>query len=760
MEFIEGSLLTGPLPVPKVIEYACQTLDALDAAHRKGIVHRDLKPANILVTRHGIKLLDFGLAKQSHALSGPDADTVSFPSVEGRFAGTLRYMSPEQLQGREVDARSDIFSFGCILYEMLSGEKAFPADSSAGAIAAILDHDPKPLNTTPELNRIVRTCLAKDPEKRFQNALDLKLALAWAVESRAAATPGSRRLSWIPALAAGLVFGVLAVLWLFSRGPEPPETRVDIVSPPTSSPASFALSPDGRRIAWVASVNGPSNLWVRSLESTSAQLLPGTQGALNPFWSPDSRSIGFFADQNLKRVDLAGSQPEILGDADVAVAQGTWNKDGLILYSSGGRILRKTLHGGQPAKPLSLANAGKNLRAPRFLPDGRRFLFISAGTSPALWLGSADGDVAQRIAQLAPGRESSPEYLAPGWLVQVKQNKLTAQRFDANAGRLAGDPATLAESVGLDTGTLTGSFSVSDSGSIAWRAGAGTLRQLIWFDRSGRNAGSFGAPVEIPQDFPELSPDGRRVAISRGTLGARDIWIHEGIRDSRFTVDPADHHYAIWSPDGSRVVFGSNRNGKFDLYQKPADGSGSEELLLQSPEDKAPNSWSPDGRFILFSSDRNNGDLMVLPTFGDRTPFPFYSAPFNERQGVFSPDGKWIAYQSNESGQFQISVRPFPGPGGRWQLSTGGGIMPRWRADGKELFYIAPDGRLMATTVTVHGQSLIAGAPEPLFTTHIAMALNKQHYDVSRDGRLFLIDTELETTEPIHLLLNWKPPAK
>jgi Tol biopolymer transport system component len=344
----------------------------------------------------------------------------------------------------------------------------------------------------------------------------------------------------------------------------------------------------------------------------------------------------------------------------------------------------------------------------------------------------------------------------------VRQAVLTAQRFDAGRGQLSGDPVTLAQAVGVDPNTWAGSFSVSPTGAIAWRSGGGAdRRQLIWFNRAGQNVGTLGGPDEFNTRFPELSPEGKRTAVTRGPVGLNDIWIEEGTRASRFTFGQGATVYAIWSPDGARVVYGSNRKGALDLYQKPANGSGGEEILLQSADNKRPNSWSPDGRFILYHSSLNNGDLMVLPLTGDRKPFPLLSTPFNEQQGAFSPDGKWVAYQSNESGRDEIYVRPFPGPGGQWQVSTGGGISPRWRADGKELYYLAPDDKLMAVLVAIQGSALAPGTPEALFQTHMPSAPYRPQYDVARDGR-FLIDTEAETTssEPIHLLLNWKPPAK
>ena len=406
------------------------------------------------------------------------------------------------------------------------------------------------------------------------------------------------------------------------------------------------------------------------------------------------------------------------------------------------------------------------------------------GTDPSLWLGSLGGEGAgvgpRRIAALEPGIDSEGEFLGPGWLVRVRGNDLVAQRFDAGRGQLSGDPVTLAQAVGVDLITRAGSFSVASGqagarlssplGTIAWRSNGGGRRQLIWFNRSGENAGAYGAPADSSQFNPELSPDGKRAVFTRGPVGSADIWMEEDTRTSRFTFDPADDRYNIWSPDGARVVFASTRKGNSDLYQKAANGSGSAEVLLQSADTKRPNSWSPDGRFILYWSSLNHGDLMVLPLastekLGDRKPFPFLSTPFNEQSGAFSPDGKWVAYLSNESGRNEVYVRPFPGPGGQWQVSTGGGDAPRWRADGKELYYVAPDFKLMAVAVVTtqsaaQGATFTPGTPQALFQTYMVQGSGqKQQYDVARDGR-FLINTELQeaSTEPIHLLLNWHPP--
>ena len=766
MEYIEGEPLAGPLPLDRALEYASQICGALEAAHRKGIAHRDLKPGNILVTKTGIKVLDFGLARIDavSAADGGGATLTQALTQQGVIVGTLQYMAPEQLQAQPTDTRADIFSFGCVLYEMLTGKRAFDEPSAASIIASILERPaPTIAGIAPSsLGWVLRLCLAKDPDKRWQSIADVRAALehlADAEISQRQPLPSSG-LAWIVAGIFALVAVTTSALYLRSGNRTAPELRLDVATPPTTSPTSIALSPDGRRIAYVATVDGVSRLWVRALDSTSVQPIPGSEDALNPFWSPDGRSLGFVAALELKRVELAGGQPQVI--ASVApFAQASWGAGDAILFASGALpLMRTSPTGQQSSKAATLASGQRVHRVPRFLPGSKEFLFLTNGSEPALWLGSLGGTPPRRIAAVTPGTDSGAEYVEPGWLIRVRQNSLVAQRFDLGRGDLSGEPITLASGVGVDSDSEAGAFSVSASGVIAWRAGEGARRQLIWFDRSGRNLAGFG-PADALVLNPEISPDNQRVAMTRGRLAMADIWIGEGLRSTRFTTDPADDRIEIWSPDGKQVVFASDRTGTMDLYRKTADGLGEEEVLLQSNEFKIPNSWSPDGRFILYDSRQNNGDLMVLPVTGERKPFPFLSTPFKEEMGEFSPDGKWVAYDSDESGRFEVYVRPFPGPGAAWQVSTSGGNSPRWRADGKELYFMAPDSNLMAAPITTHGSAFAAGKPEALFRTHSIFVPSKQQYDVSRDGR-FLFVTQLEdiSAEPIHILLNWKPAEK
>jgi len=769
MEYIEGSEIKGALPLETALKYAIQLAGALEAAHRKGITHRDLKPANILLTKSGVKVLDFGLARieSAEAVAAAGETLTQALTQQGTIVGTLQYMAPEQLQGRPADARADIFSFGCVLYEMLTGKRAFNGASTASVIAAILERpSPTVAGIAPaNLDWALRLCLAKEPDDRWRSIGDVRAVLERIVEqgeeTRQTPIARSQRMPWIAAAIFALIAIVFAALYL-AGGASAPELRLDIATSPTISPASFALSPDGRRIAYVATVDGISRLWVRAFNSTTAEPVAGTEDARNPFWSPDGNWLGFLASGDLKRVQLGGGRPQsVVAPVAPLATEATWGVDDVFLDAETHEFTEVTFQGNQivPRPPL-LASRQMIYRAPRFLPGRKEFLFLADGADAGIWLGSLAGTSPRRIAAVTPETDSAAEFLKDGWLIRVRQNALVAQRFDKSRAELSGEPVTLAPGVGIDPDSAAGAFSVSASGAIAWRAGASTHRQLMWFDRSGHELGAFG-PTDPLVFNPEISPDGQRVALTRGRIDLSDIWIQERSRSSRLTTDPADDRLTIWSPDGKDIVFASKRSAQFDLYRKRADGLAPETVLLHSDVLKFPCSWSPDGRFILYWTTQNRGDLMVLPLAGDRKPFPFLSTPFDEEEGVFSPNGKWVAYEANESGRFEIYVRPFPGPGPAWQVSTGGGSSARWSADGKELYFLAPDSNLMAAPVTVQGSTFETGTPKMLFHTHAIYFPDAHQYDVSRDGR-FLIVTELESApaEPIHVLLNWKPPAK
>jgi eukaryotic-like serine/threonine-protein kinase len=789
LELVEGETLAdrvarGPVPLADALRIARQIAEALEAAHEKGIVHRDLKPANIKVTPDGVvKVLDFGLAKV-FAGDGAASDLSQSPTFtvtaarEGAIMGTPAYMSPEQARGKTVDKRADIWAFGAVLYEMLTGRRAFEGDDVSDTLARVLMKEPDwtalPATVPPAVVTVMRRCLQKDRKQRVRDIGDVSLAMEGAFETAVSQTTVSTtsstsrgRLALMAALAVAVLvaiaFAIPAVRYL--RETPPPEARLDIVMPATTDPFSFALSPDGRQIVFVAAGDGASRLWVRPLDKTTAQPLAGTEGASYPFWSPDSRSVGFFADNKLKRIDLAGGSPQTLTDA--YNRGGTWSPDGVILFTPTTRspLFRIAASGGA-AVAVTKVEKLLSHRFPQFLPGGRQFLFYALGTpeTQGIYLGALDAPETKRLT----AADAAGVYDPAGWLLFIRGGTLLAQHLDLPRQELTGDPVTVADQVAIDSPTYASAVSVSAAGLVAYWAGAAgaNRRQLTWFDRAGKALGTVGAPDENGLTAPRLSPDGRRVAVLRTVQGNTDIWLLDADRTIRFTFDAARDIFPIWSPDGSRIAFDSNRKSHDDLYQKLSSGAGSEELLVESAQDKFANDWSADGRFILYQSldPQTSLDLWVLPLQGDRKPFVYLKTNFDERLGQFSPDGRWVAYQSNESGRFEIYVRPFPGPGGQWQISTAGGITARWGAGGKEVEYIGPDGTLMAAPIAVNGATIEPGRPVALFRTRIVGGGTDinfgANYDIARDGRI-LINTVLDdAASPITLLMNWRPDAK
>jgi Tol biopolymer transport system component len=784
----------SPLSVRKAIEYAVQIAHGLAAAHEKGIVHRDLKPENIYVTTDGrVKILDFGLAKLTQAEPAAAAlsalPTTRPDTLPGVVLGTIGYMSPEQVRGLAADHRSDIFAFGAILYEMLSGQRAFRGDTAIDAMTAILKEDPPDLPTErhipPASERIVDRCLDKSPTARFQSAGDLAFALE-ALSGHSGATDAvttvparprrtRERLAWsLAGLASVALAAVLPFAIAHLREPrsEAEAVRFSVPPPGDATFTGFALlanpllavSPDGRLMVFRAQrAEAPSLLWVRPLDSLDARPLIGTDGGDLPFWSPDSRSIAFFAQGKLKKVDASGGPVQTLCDAPAGVG-GSWNRDGIIVFaaSGSGGLSRVSAAGGQPIALTTLDASRKETshRWPQFLPDGRRFLFVvRPGTE--VRLGSLDSPETRTVLNA-----DSKVVYTPGYLLFVRQGTLMAQSFDDSRTELVGEAFPVAEQVRYAPATGVAAFSISQNGALAYRTGT-TNAQVTWFDRSGRLLQSFADPADY-RDL-SLSPDDTRVVLHRHEAqGGGGLWLLDWKRgtSSRFTFNSHEDR-SIWSPDGARIVFASERDGIIrHLYQNVASGAGQLELLFKSDTTKEPTSWSSDGRFIVYENvdPKTGNDILVLSLFGDRKPIPFLQTQFSEGQGQLSPNGRWMAYASNETGRYQVYVQPFPRSGAKWLVSPGGGGHPRWRRDGKELFYLAGGGGeavVMAADVTASASSFEAGAPKALFKAATLTQLadlgpdGDQVYGVSADGQRFIFLTPIGQAEPITVVLNW-----
>ena len=800
MELVDGPTLadriaSGAIAMAEALQVATQIAEALEAAHEQGIIHRDLKPANIKVRDDGtVKVLDFGLAKALDTQSGAGMDATSSPTLSahatatGLILGTAAYMSPEQARGRPVDRRADLWAFGCVLYEMLTAQRAFPGEGVSDTVAHVLMKEPDwnalPSGTPAPIRRLLRRCLEKDRKQRLDSATAARLEIDEARADPSAETPAREpgptreaqpvrlqrreRVAWFVAVAsivAALAVVVAALLAWRRAAPELAVLRLDVTTPQTSDPTSFALSPDGRQVVFVADGAGGSQLWLRQLDQTTATPLPSTEGATLPFWAPDSRAIGFFADAKLKRLDLPGGRAQELADAANGRG-GAWSRDGVILFAAHAisGLLRVPATGGTPTSVTRPALGEFGHRSPDFLPDGRRFIFWVGPSTPevqGLYLGSLDVPETHRLV----AADASGVYAHPGYLLWPRQGVLVAAPFDAARGVLSGDAVPIVPAVGSDV-AANRMFSVSSQGLLAYRTGVTGRSRLVWMNRGGAVVREVGAPDEGTLLYPEPSPDGQHVVVQRTVQGNVDIWLIDAARGipSRVTSDANLDSTAIWSPEGNRLVFRSNRNGVYDLYEKPVTGTGNEQPLFTSPEDKIPSDWSSDGRFLLyFNEDEKFGrDLWALPIQpqGVGTRIPVARTRFSEDQGQFSPDGRWIAYRTNESGRDEIYVQAFPGPGGRARVSTEGGMQPRWRRDGKELFFVAPGNRLMAVPVapSSNGQAPNFGAPVALFAARLTLMGSPKHqYAVAPDGQRFLMVVSADETipSPITIVQNW-----
>jgi eukaryotic-like serine/threonine-protein kinase len=799
MEFLEGESLSqrlakGRLPLDQVYRLGAQIADALDRAHKHGIVHRDLKPGNIMLTKSGVKLLDFGLAKLRAEASAVDSICTTFiagapdrrdaggPLTDRNvLIGTLPYMAPEQLDGKEADTRSDVWALGCVLYEMVAGKRAFAADGQASLMSSILTSEPQGMTehqpqAPADLDHLIRACLAKDPDDRWQSAHDVMAELRWIAERGpvsgvvAPGPPGRRRRDRAVAAAAILLAlglaAALALLALRPRAGGQETTRFVVLSPLDGDFApGLAVSPDGRQLAFVAGAQG--QIWVRPLAALEARSVPGTEGARFPFWSPDGRSLGFFANNKLMRVDLAGGAAQPLASANDGRG-GAWGRTGVILFAPTptAAIHRVPASGGadEAVTLLDKARGESDHRWPVFLPDSRHFVYLARTRMPenhALVAGSLDGPEAK---VLVTGLQTSLAYAAAGgYLLYVRARTLVARPFDPERLQFTGEPVPLAQAVDPigegSPGTAYAFFAIGGS-TLAYRAGVRVISQPTWFDRGGRELGRVGPPGDF--DEPALSPDGRDVALDRNDdLLTSAVWRLDLERGalSRLSFGAGSALAAAWSPDGSRVAYTCSQLRSLCL--RPASGAGDEEVLLTSDAAKLVDDWSPDGRFLLFEevSRKTTTDLWYLPLAGARKPSLYLQTPFDETHAKFSPDGRYVAYTSKESGRDEVYVQSFPAAGGKWQVSTDGGDQAQWRADGKELFFLGLDRKLRAVAVKT-GRGFEPGAQRVLFEARTAVPAglaSRASYAVSGDGQRFLVDEIVSDGGriPITVVLDW-----
>ena len=795
LELVDGDTLAeriarGPLPLEGALPMAGQIAHALDVAHERGIVHRDLKPANIKITPQGVvKVLDFGIAKTDRREDDVTLTTRG-ATREGMILGTATYMSPEQARGKPVDKRTDIWAFGCILYEMLTGRLAFGGATVSDTIGAILEREPAwealPPSTPRGIRQLLHRCLDKDLTRRLRDIGDARIEIIEIGETQQSSRGGKadnsietgagsgriERIAWTSALAlVAVVAGVFGAQAL-RPGPIPAEIRLEINTPPSRAPW-LALSPDGLKIVYVAPFEGRSQLWLRSLDSPLARPLPGTEGAAGQFWSPDSRSVGFVAGTRLKRMDIDGGSVQTLATAVPLALGGSWSRDGTIIFGNNpaGPIFRIPAQGGEPTEATRVDSPEqRGHESPQFLPDGRHFLFFVTGSPEArgVYVGQLDGNDTKRLFDA----ETPAAYAATGQLVFVRGGTLLAQDFDPDRLALRGDAFPLAENVTVASAenvAAVTSVSVSAAGPIAYRTAPADSRQrqLVWVDRTGRetdnvvyqNGAGLGA---------SLSHDGRRVALFQFADGNMDIWAYDIRRRSwdRITFDPGDDIYPLWSPDDTRMVSGSNRSTQvIDLYVRLLGASpASEERLYATSQPKFPTDWSANGRFVLFDTlDPKRGfDVWALPMERERTPFEVVQTEFNEGLAQFSPDTTWIAYQSDKTGRFEIYLRPFRGPGDDVRVSVDGGTQARWNPSGKELFYLAPGNRLTAVTLrfSANNKAVEPGTPLALFVAKVGGSAGYvQQYMVSPDGQSFVTQSTVgdASASPISVILNWKP---
>jgi eukaryotic-like serine/threonine-protein kinase len=799
----------APITLKQAIDISIQISEGLAAAHESGIIHRDIKPENVMLKKDGrVVVMDFGLAKLR--VSG-----VSRLTKEGSTVGTMGYMAPEQVQGLDVDHRADIFSLGVILYELFAGEAPFKGAHETAMAYEIVNVDPSPLTTLkpdidPELDRIVLECMDKDKDERYQSAREVAKDLKrfkresgrqrvsrvtsrydvpvppaagqrytrtddLAAEAPVSKSKGINRTLVISIGVVVLLLASILLLTLLRQQPvEVQKIRAYILPEPGSKLHStgfdagpVAVSPDGKMIVYTATISeGRNVLWLRSLDEPYARQLRGTENAAYPFWSPDSRNIGFFSDGKMKYVAAAGGPTITITDAAGGGRGGTWGIDGTILFTPDFNTPIHMVHAsGGESKPITAIDTVRGEtthRWPWFLPDGKHFLYfvrVSGERTPegdGIFVGSTDSKIKKMIL-----RNSSHAIYASGHILFVRENMLMAQPFDTRRFEFSGDPYPVTEHVRVDAPFNLSVFSASQSGMLAYLPGEGVSgTDLVLYDRSGNMIGTVGERAMFTD--PNISPDGSKVAVGMYDNQTRvyDIWIYDiqrGIR-TRFTFDPINEQFPIWTDDGRSIVYSKSKEGVETLVMKSSIGAGVEEILTQSNRLMIPNSWSPDGKYLAYftAGDPQTGfDSWILPIENGKDPYPFLQTQFNEGGPVFSPDGKWIAYASNESGRSEVYVRPFPEPGGKWQISTDGGSRPSWMNDGREIIYITENGTIMSAEISIKESAIDVGTVRLLFETRASMF--RKTYDVTPDGQLFVIDSlpEGDDAEMITLIVNW-----
>jgi serine/threonine protein kinase/Tol biopolymer transport system component len=806
MEFLEGETLAerlrkGAIPLPEVLKIGIAVAEALAVAHRSGIVHRDLKPGNIMLTQGGAKLMDFGLAKplgMQTAAPGSGAAPPSFtaaatlsgPSpltpltMAGSIVGTIQYMSPEQIEGKEADARSDIFAFGAVLYEMVAGKRPFSGKSQISLASSILESDPAPISAVkpqipPACEHVVATCLQKNPEERYQSATDIKLELQWiaADKSSPAAAPvtpapsrSRERLGWAAALVAAIVLTGSAALFFYHPAQSAPSMR-SVINPPDKAHINLTgdtagppvLSPDGSAIVFAASgADGKTTIWVRPANSLDARPLPETDNAIFPFWSFDSRSIAFFADGKLKVVDLSGGSAQIIADAPFGRG-GAWGADGIIVYSPAtqDRLYRVSANGGTPA-PVTTVDTSQHSshRWPSFLPDGKHFLYLAINhqvpANDAIYYASVDGSVNKPLF-----KSQANAIYADGYILFARNEQLLAQAFNPSSGAISGEPQPLVRGVVNDSVTWHMDASASNDGLLIYGSGGSGSVDLLWMDRATKQLSTISGNLGNLK-AASVSPQGDRIALEIST-GTSDVWVLDLARGTRtrLTFDSAGNHGPQWSPDGKWIVYNSGRNGRSQIFRKPSDGSGAEEELLADDQIVMPSDWSHDGKYIFYQRGvPGTQDIWALRLEGDRKPFLVVpTTPKTLRTlAKLSPNERWLAYTSNESGSIENYVVAFNGGHGKWQVSVNGGLDPSWSRDGSELYYVDTANSICAVPVKEVGGALQFGAPQTLVSS---WSTPSAFYQVSPEGKkILLYHVSQQVSDSVTVVTNFTEGLK